>query len=327
MLIIIVPMPLFEITFWPVGEKPGIAETGVRMLHDLARTCSRSAPPGPAEAPPLPPASVLGSPVCETFMDSMDAWMSLCRKTNVDVQALQIYGVDYSPRYGASLRHDRLGRLMQLQAATSRAEAAEQMCVRFGCLLKLPLLSTSCPWPCSPAAGLAGYDHLYQQYRSNEVQWAAYGNGGGNTTLSFAGVVMRELARTEAGLNIVRTVFICFILMLGSQQLSRDSERFVMRPLRHIVAIVNNMSDNPLLTGLRGLRDVAQRARGGMKTAATAPHLMLEPPAKWKLFLFRFFPKARRAVERVPPSPPVVVGADAAKRLGLLGGCGGRAPQ
>lgn len=127
-------------------------------------------------------------------------------------------------------------------------------------------------------------------------------------TLSYVGVNMRNIARYEAGLNIGRTSFICFILLLGSHQLSRDSEKYVMRPLRHVVSVVTKMAENPALTGLRGLRDVAQRARGGMKTASTSPHIALVPPPKWKELIFRAAPwvrrLARRSITRSRPSIP-----------------------
>lgn len=134
LLIVIVPMPLFDVTFWTMWEKPNILDTGIRMLHDLAANCMPaaapvaphtyyfppegvpSAPPAPAQAqaPALAPVSdpqsgmpaaqlaPLPPPECyQTLLRSMDSWVSFAQSTHVKVGALYVYGVDYSSRYGA----------------------------------------------------------------------------------------------------------------------------------------------------------------------------------------------------------------------------------
>lgn len=61
-----------------------------------------------------------------------------------------------------------------------------------------------------------------------------------------------------------------------------------MRPLNHIIHVVTKMSENPMLTGLRGLKDVSQRVKGVMgRTAATAPHLVPIEPPMWQKWLLR----------------------------------------
>lgn len=149
--------PLFDVGFWPGWETPGVAETGLHLLHDLARTCAASeAAPGErltrdaslrasAEAPPFGPPLAAGPPPApealewspppvaslpvsveappapgpqlaaapeaalapaasecqKALLRSMESWMELCRGANVEVGAIQVYGVDYSDRYGA----------------------------------------------------------------------------------------------------------------------------------------------------------------------------------------------------------------------------------
>lgn len=149
-----------------------------------------------------------------------------------------------------------------------------------------------------------GFRHLTENYRESEVIWGGYWVPGGDDDAhhSYAGLVTRRLARIAAGLNIARTFFICAVLMLGSQQLSRDADRFVTRPLAHVIAAVTRMADNPLLTGLRGLRDVSQIAKGGMKSVATAPTLALPLPPRWRRLLLHLFPRARFLLfSRCPP--------------------------
>lgn len=59
-----------------------------------------------------------------------------------------------------------------------------------------------------------------------------------------------------------------------------------MRPLTHLVNVVTKMSENPLVTGLRGLKDTFQRVQGMHgRTAATAPHLAIREPPLWQRWL------------------------------------------
>lgn len=65
------------------------------------------------------------------------------------------------------------------------------------------------------------------------------------------------------------------------------------RPLCHLVAVVTKMCENPMLTGLRGLRDVSQRARGGLKTVATSPHLQVPDAPRLRRWMRKLVPKVR----------------------------------
>lgn len=95
-LIIILPMPLFDVSFWPDGETPTFADTGVRILHDVAAECNRTLALFPT------------SPCHESLLHDMDIWTTYAASSKVELGALQIYGTDYSHRYGAlSLRRGR----------------------------------------------------------------------------------------------------------------------------------------------------------------------------------------------------------------------------
>lgn len=89
MLIIILPMPLFDITFWPEGEYPTLTDTGVHLLHEVARQCNATM-------------ALLPSSDCQAaFFRNMDTWVTYAKDSNVKVGVLNIFGQDYSSRYGA----------------------------------------------------------------------------------------------------------------------------------------------------------------------------------------------------------------------------------
>ncbi len=60
-------------------------------------------------------------------------------------------------------------------------------------------------------------------------------------------------------LNLCRTLFLCSVLAAGAIYFSRDANRLVLQPIKRMVAVVEEISANPL----KGLADVAAHAEAG----------------------------------------------------------------
>ena len=78
---------------------------------------------------------------------------------------------------------------------------------------------------------------------------------------SFAYVDCRYQSRLTAVLNFCRTTFVCAILGLGTVMFSSDATKLVLNPIERMVRKVQQMSTNPLLTGLITIEGVANRAQ------------------------------------------------------------------
>lgn len=90
--------------------------------------------------------------------------------------------------------------------------------------------------------GLEGLG-LIKRHRSEEMVWSTVGSLS-SSTYSFAVVVRRREAQVEAGLNMARTVFICVILAIGSQQISGDAERYVRGPSPRAAGVLSGSASS-----------------------------------------------------------------------------------
>ena len=63
---------------------------------------------------------------------------------------------------------------------------------------------------------------------------------------SFAIYNTRELARVGAAVSIARTIFICFLLSIGSYFFNRDANVLVLEPIERMIERIKIISKNPL---------------------------------------------------------------------------------
>lgn len=89
--------------------------------------------------------------------------------------------------------------------------------------------------------GLEGAD--FRSLRNSEFTKVAYQNG---TDYSFAKFTIREESRFQAGLNILKTIFIVIILGMGAYFFSRDANDLVLLPIERMIKRVKDMAENPL---------------------------------------------------------------------------------
>lgn len=64
--------------------------------------------------------------------------------------------------------------------------------------------------------------------------------------ISYAIFDIRSSTRLEAGLNILKTIFICVVLSVSSVLLSKDAQDMVLEPIEAMIESVKNISKNPL---------------------------------------------------------------------------------
>ncbi len=54
------------------------------------------------------------------------------------------------------------------------------------------------------------------------------------------------MSQTEAILSIVRTLFVCFVLGLGSAVFTKDANDIAIRPIENMISKVNMIAGNPM---------------------------------------------------------------------------------
>ena len=59
-------------------------------------------------------------------------------------------------------------------------------------------------------------------------------------------VDIRYRLRWESAINLIRTFFICFVLVLGSYFFTRDTNYLVILPLENLVEKIKKVLVNPL---------------------------------------------------------------------------------
>lgn len=94
---------------------------------------------------------------------------------------------------------------------------------------------------------LDGYRH--RVLRCDEFQFAAYASpaeSGVSSRLSFAFFDTRRASRTQAMLNMLRTVFVCIVLAMGAMLFSKDANELVLKPIERMMKKVRDVSENPL---------------------------------------------------------------------------------
>jgi len=57
---------------------------------------------------------------------------------------------------------------------------------------------------------------------------------------------LRYASKLTATLSILRTLFVCVVLGLGSLYFSRDTHRIVIFPIEQMIRKVNSISRNPI---------------------------------------------------------------------------------
>lgn len=57
---------------------------------------------------------------------------------------------------------------------------------------------------------------------------------------------IRYKLKWESGINLIRTFFICFVLVLGSYFFTRDTNHLVILPLENLVEKIKKVLVNPL---------------------------------------------------------------------------------
>ena len=92
-----------------------------------------------------------------------------------------------------------------------------------------------------------------KRLRCEEFRLAAYvadldaeTHGGGVVRPSYAFFDARVSTRTQAALNMCRTVFVCVMLGAGALFFSRDAHALVLKPIERMVKKVREVSENPL---------------------------------------------------------------------------------
>ncbi|CAG9331270.1 unnamed protein product [Blepharisma stoltei] len=63
---------------------------------------------------------------------------------------------------------------------------------------------------------------------------------------SYAVFDIRKTVRLEAGLNIIRTVFICILLSAATMMLTNDAQKMVLNPLENMIKKIQDIAKNPL---------------------------------------------------------------------------------
>lgn len=91
-------------------------------------------------------------------------------------------------------------------------------------------------------------DLAHKELRCTEFEFTTYSRNDGfeNDDLSFAFFDRQLESRFQASLNIMRTIFVCFILTIGAVMFSKDTNALVLRPLDRIIDKIQTMSENPL---------------------------------------------------------------------------------
>ena len=93
---------------------------------------------------------------------------------------------------------------------------------------------------------LDGYSH--KRLRCEEFEFSLYYpfESDVDSTFSFVFFDRQEVSQRQALLNMMRTSFVCIILLLGAMFFSKDANTLVLRPLDRMVTKIQVMSENPL---------------------------------------------------------------------------------
>lgn len=63
---------------------------------------------------------------------------------------------------------------------------------------------------------------------------------------SYAIIDLRTQTSLQAGINMIKTFFICLVLTIGSVMFSKDTNEIVLEPLENMIRTVKNIAKNPL---------------------------------------------------------------------------------
>lgn len=81
----------------------------------------------------------------------------------------------------------------------------------------------------------------------------------------------RASTQLEAGLSVGRTLFVCFILILGALLITRDQNRLVLVPIERMMVKMNEIRNNPLAAAnmsVEGDAGTGKQGGGGAKEMA-----------------------------------------------------------
>lgn len=74
----------------------------------------------------------------------------------------------------------------------------------------------------------------------------------------FVAIDLREANSLESIMNILRTLLICFIFLLGAMIFSKDANDLALRPIERMIEKVNKIANNPLMALDEGIRGTNQ---------------------------------------------------------------------
>ncbi len=87
-----------------------------------------------------------------------------------------------------------------------------------------------------------GYDETFindfDKYRASEYTTLVADDNKKNIEVTLV-TSQREDEKLEALLNIIRTIFVCFVLACGSLMISKDVNEIALQPLEEMIGKVN----------------------------------------------------------------------------------------
>ena len=89
-------------------------------------------------------------------------------------------------------------------------------------------------------------DRSHKELRCTEFEFTTYSGSSGQDALSFVFFDRQHESRIQALLSVLRTIFVCVILIVGAVLFSKDTNALVLRPLDRMIDKIRTMSENPL---------------------------------------------------------------------------------
>lgn len=83
-------------------------------------------------------------------------------------------------------------------------------------------------------------------FRDVEIEIVTLDKDSDYEYLSFAVFNLKSQSALQAGMNMLKTFFICMVLSIGSIMFSKDANELVLEPLENMIQTVRNIANNPL---------------------------------------------------------------------------------
>jgi class 3 adenylate cyclase len=84
-------------------------------------------------------------------------------------------------------------------------------------------------------------------YRNVEIEIITLDVSSNYTYYSVSIFSLKSQVDLQAGINMLKTFFICIVLTVGSIMFSKDTNKIVLEPLENMIITVKNIAKNPLL--------------------------------------------------------------------------------